>query len=103
MTSRGFFSKKESHEIKKKSSRQLRKISYVYTVIPTEIPTNEYQAILTDEYRQYQPRGGGYDTDTGKVVGINLVCNSRKFALNFFSYGAITIVILLSIIVLFFI
>ena len=49
------------------------------TVIPTEIPTYEYQAIPTNEYQQYQPRGGGYDTNTRKVVSIDLVCNSNFF------------------------
>ncbi len=56
MTSRVFFQKRVPP---KKSSRQLRKISYANTVIPTEIRTIDKTAIPTDEYRQYQPRGGG--------------------------------------------
>jgi hypothetical protein len=61
MTSRGFFEKRVPRNLKKKVPANLEKwkISYTNTVIPTEIPTNEYQAIPTNEYRQYQPRGGG--------------------------------------------
>ena len=51
------------------------------TVIPTEIPTNTDQCIPSNtdtEIPTIPTEGGGYDTDIGKVVGINMVCTSNN-------------------------
>ena len=59
-----------------------QKCLYVIRLQLFFIQNNEYQAIPTDEYHTNNTNGGGgvrYDTDTGKVVGINLVCNSNYF------------------------
>jgi hypothetical protein len=58
-----FFKKRVPQNLKKRSSRQLRKISYANTVIPTEIPTIDKTAIPTNNNQggrgmiQYQKSG----------------------------------------------
>ena len=63
-----------------------QKCLYVIRLQLFFIQNNEYRAIPTDEYHTDNTnRGGGvrYDTDTGKVVGINLVCNSNYLGVNY--------------------
>ncbi len=51
-----------------------------------KIPTIDKTSIPTNKYQQYQPRGGGYDTNTRKVAGIWLVCNSTKYGSYILAY-----------------